>query len=136
MSSADVWVMLDNCGRDLMRLWRGSPPPASCVHTHERGEWAQGQEGSDLLREMRRNGRMAGYRWVWNAEEQHPKVIELMLALSRDEDRETRNQALYFGLSTVRNKSEKVIRRLVEKAIEESPSLRLGQTRPLPPHTA
>jgi hypothetical protein len=40
-----------------------------------------------------------------------------MLQLSHDEDRATRDEALYFGLSTVRDKQEPVIRRLIEIAL-------------------
>jgi beta-lactamase regulating signal transducer with metallopeptidase domain len=61
--------------------------------------------------------RMAGNKWVWSADKQPKEAIDLMLRLSRDEDRETRNQALYFGLSTVKDKDEPVIRRLVELAL-------------------
>jgi len=62
---------------------------------------------------------MVGSKWVWGAEKQHPEAIALVLKLSRDPDRETRNRALYFGLSTVRDKSEAVIRRLVEFALAD-----------------
>ncbi len=63
--------------------------------------------------------RQVGENWVWSAKEQHPAAIELMLKLSADEHREVRNSAVYFGLSTVRNKSERVVRRLVEIGLAE-----------------
>jgi len=44
----------------------------------------------------------------------------LMLKLSRDPDRRVRYDAVYYGLSTVRNKEEKVVRRLVEMALESA----------------
>jgi len=41
------------------------------------------------------------------------------LSLFRDEDRQVRYNAVYFGLSTVRHKSDDVIRRLLELAMED-----------------
>lgn len=61
--------------------------------------------------------RMAGNALIWSAGTQNPPTIELMLRLSRDEDREVRNRAIYFGLSTVREKNEAVLRRLIELAL-------------------
>ena len=63
--------------------------------------------------------RIVGGRWVWSAEKQNPEAIELMLRLSKDEDREVRYNAVYYGLSTVREKSPKVVRRLLEMAFED-----------------
>jgi len=65
-----------------------------------------------------RVARIAGNRWVWSGEE-NERAIQLMLKLSRDEDRDTRYGAVYHGLSTVRNKSEAVVRRLVELALAD-----------------
>ncbi|MFB0524228.1 MAG: CARDB domain-containing protein, partial [Phycisphaerae bacterium] len=61
---------------------------------------------------------IAGSRWVWSGEE-NDRAIQLMLKLSYDEDRDTRYKAVYHGLSTVRNKSQAVIRRLVELALAD-----------------
>jgi hypothetical protein len=63
--------------------------------------------------------RTFGNHWIWNAPEQKPEAIELMLQLSRDEVRDVRYNTVYFGLSTVRDKSEAVIRRLLEIAMED-----------------
>lgn len=63
--------------------------------------------------------RIAGYRWVWSAQQQDPNVIELMLKLSSDSNREVRSNAVYYGLSVVRDKSESVIRRLVSLALAD-----------------
>ena len=63
--------------------------------------------------------RIVGGRWVWSAKEQNPDAIELMLRLSEDEDREVRYNAVYYGLSTVRKKSSKVVRRLLEMAFAD-----------------
>lgn len=63
--------------------------------------------------------RIAGNQWVWSAEEQNPQAIELLLRLSRDTYRDARYNAVYFGLSTVREKSDTIIRRLLEMAFED-----------------
>ncbi len=63
--------------------------------------------------------RLAGGRWVWNAPAQDPNAIDLMLQLSRDSNREVYYNAVYFGLSTVRDKGEPVVRRLIEMALAE-----------------
>ena len=44
--------------------------------------------------------RIAGNRWIWGAVEQHPRAVELMIRLARDEDRKVRYNAVYSGLST------------------------------------
>jgi len=62
---------------------------------------------------------LVGGHWVWSAKQQSPKAIDLMLQLSRDPVREVRYDAVYFGLSTVRNKSEEVVARLLEMAYED-----------------
>ncbi len=62
---------------------------------------------------------IAGSRWVWETPEQNPEAIELMLKLSQDQVRDVRYNAVYYGLSTVRNKSDAVIRRLLELAMED-----------------
>ncbi|MEZ6033159.1 MAG: protein kinase [Planctomycetaceae bacterium] len=62
---------------------------------------------------------IAGANWVWEAQEQNPEAIQLMLKLSKDDVRDVRYNAVYYGLSTVRNKSDDVIRRLLEMAFED-----------------
>jgi len=66
--------------------------------------------------------RTTGGRWVWGAEEQHPEAIALMLKLTSDEDREVRYNAVYYGLSVVRDKTEAIVRRLVELAMADQES--------------
>ncbi len=63
--------------------------------------------------------RTVGGRWIWSAQQQDPTAIALALRLSSDSDREVRYNAVYYGLSTVRDKSEAVVRRLVEMALAE-----------------
>ncbi|MBP7052678.1 MAG: right-handed parallel beta-helix repeat-containing protein [Phycisphaerae bacterium] len=63
--------------------------------------------------------RTVGGRWIWSAQQQDPNAIALTLRLSSDSDREVRYNAVYYGLSTVRDKSDAVVRRLVEMALAE-----------------
>ena len=63
--------------------------------------------------------RTVGGHWVWSAKEQSAEAIDLMLQLSRDPVRNVRTEAVYFGLSTVRDKSERVVARLLELAYED-----------------
>ena len=70
--------------------------------------------------EVRRKvARMAGQQWVWSAREPNPEAVELMLAMSRDEDRDTRYNAVYYGLSTIERKDERLVRRLLEIAFDD-----------------
>jgi len=62
---------------------------------------------------------LVGGLWVWGAKDQDPNAIELLLALSSDSDREVRYTAVYYGLSTVRNASEPIVRRLIEMAMAD-----------------
>ena len=56
---------------------------------------------------------------VWSAEQQKIEAIALMMELSNDLNREVRSNAIYFGLSTVRNKDEAVVRRLIDIAMRD-----------------
>jgi hypothetical protein len=62
---------------------------------------------------------LVGQYWIWSAQSQNPKAIDLMMQLSKDSSREVRYNAVYFGLSTVRNKDEKIVRRLLEMAFDD-----------------
>ena len=62
---------------------------------------------------------LAGGRWIWGASKQDPNAIDLMLKLSADTDRDVRYHAVYYGLSVVRDKSEPVVRRLVQLALAD-----------------
>jgi hypothetical protein len=75
----------------------------------------------------RKVAREAGNHWVWGAEKQNPRAIALMLELSRDDDVGVRGEAIYFGLSTVREKSETVARRLIEMALTDHEWNRYGR---------
>jgi len=76
--------------------------------------------GADPDRKVRNEiARMAGGRWVWGAQEQDPNAVALMLELASDKVRDVRYNAVYYGLSVVRDKTEPVIRRLVELALSD-----------------
>ncbi|MHC4397012.1 MAG: hypothetical protein ACYS1A_15320 [Planctomycetota bacterium] len=62
--------------------------------------------------------KFVGGHWIWGAKPQKPEAIEIMLRLSKDKDRGVRYQAVYYGLSVVANKNEKVIERLIEMALD------------------
>ncbi|MCF6285387.1 MAG: HEAT repeat domain-containing protein [Candidatus Hydrogenedentes bacterium] len=67
----------------------------------------------------RRVARMVGSRWIWSARKQNPEAIALLLLLSEDVDRDVRYNAVYFGLSTVKEKETDVLRRLLEMAFAD-----------------
>jgi hypothetical protein len=62
---------------------------------------------------------IAGNRFVWTTMDQQPEAIQLMLKLSKDEDRQVRYNAVYYGLSTVRNKNDDVLNRLLDMAFDD-----------------
>ncbi len=75
---------------------------------------------TDSSPEVRRDvASTAGGRWIWAQQEQNPAAIDLVLNLASDTDRDTRYNAVYHGLSTLRDKTEPVIRRLVELALAD-----------------
>jgi carboxyl-terminal processing protease len=61
--------------------------------------------------------RLTGNAWVWGVKEQHPRVIDLALELAKDADWNVRHYAVYFTLSTATNKTDDVIRAMLENAI-------------------
>ena len=54
-----------------------------------------------------------GSQWVWG-KTQPKEAIDLMLKLSRDVSGKVRYNANYYGLSTIRNRSDEVVSRMVE----------------------
>ena len=60
-----------------------------------------------------------GSRWIWHATNQHPEAINLMLRLSKDIDRQVRYNANYYGLSTIRNRNDAVIERMLELTLKD-----------------
>ena len=62
----------------------------------------------------------ASNMYIWSTKgEQNPKAIAMALELGRDSDWEVRQKAIYFGLSTIRNKSEEVVRTLLDIAYQD-----------------
>jgi hypothetical protein len=61
-----------------------------------------------------------GQNWIWSAHEQSSAAIDLMLQLSYDPEHSVKYSAVYFGLSVVREKSDAVLRRLVELSVRET----------------
>lgn len=57
---------------------------------------------------------ITGSTWIWHSGKQSPAAIDLMMRLSRDNDRDVRYNALYYGLSTIRARSDAVIERMLE----------------------
>ncbi len=79
---------------------------------------AMAAAATDPDRKVRNDvARTAGGRWIWHAQEQNTNAIALMLKLTSDTDREVRYNAVYYGLSVVLDKSEAVVRRLIEMAL-------------------
>jgi hypothetical protein len=63
--------------------------------------------------------RLTGQRWIWGAQEQSPRAIALMRQLAADEKRDVRNNAVYFGLSTIRQKDKSALSQLVRMALKD-----------------
>jgi len=57
---------------------------------------------------------VVGSRWIWKPGDADPNAVELMLKLSHDEDQSVRYNSVYYGLSVVRPRDERVIARLRE----------------------
>jgi hypothetical protein len=62
---------------------------------------------------------LVGEQWIWSTQSQNAEAVDLMMRLSRDGNREVRDSAVYFGLSTVRDKEETGVRRLLEMAFDD-----------------
>ena len=62
---------------------------------------------------------VAGKHWIWLADPQKPEAIKLLTRLAQDADIKIRRDAVHFGLSTVRDKSEEVVRTLIECALTD-----------------
>ena len=65
---------------------------------------------------------LTGNRWIWVAEKQHPKAIAIALKLRNDPHASVRAAAIYYGLSTVRDPSDEVIRAQLDNAIDKNDS--------------
>jgi len=97
-----------------------------------RDNWEMVQLMSVLSRDCDSKVRKAaavfiGRCWIWGAEPQKPEAIGIMMRLSKDKDGDVRNSAVYYGLSVVDNKSDEVIKRLIEMAVDTSGQEDLGR---------
>ena len=62
---------------------------------------------------------ITGSRWIWNASDQAPEAIELMMRLSRDDNRNVRYNANYYGLSVIRHRTDAEVERMIEMAMRD-----------------
>ena len=74
----------------------------------------------DSSKEVRKNAVIiVGEHWVWRAQQQNQAAIDWMLTMSEDPERSVKYNAVYYGLSVVRDKTDSVIQRLLEIAITD-----------------
>lgn len=66
--------------------------------------------------------RLVGERWILAATYAHPRAVDILLTLSRDEAPMVCHNAIYYGLSALSPKDEEVITRLLEVAAMHSAS--------------
>jgi len=68
-----------------------------------------------------------GSKWVWGSIPQDPRAVEIMIRLAGDNDRETRNKAVYYGLSVLNEKTDPVVEMMVNLAIDPTASADVGR---------
>lgn len=66
------------------------------------------------MRVRRELARLVGGSMIWSAKKQSPMAVALLREMLRDSDRDVRYNAVYHGLSTVRNRSEEQVAELLE----------------------
>jgi hypothetical protein len=76
---------------------------------------AAGDPDARIRREV---ARTVGNRWLWSGNATSEQAVSLMIDLSKDSDPSTRYNAIYFGLSTVRPKPDRVVEALVRVIVE------------------
>ena len=59
-----------------------------------------------------------GMKWIWGCVPQDQRAVEIMTRLAGDNDRGTRNKAVYYGLSVLNEKSDFVVEMMVNLAID------------------
>jgi hypothetical protein len=62
---------------------------------------------------------IAGGRWIWGNTNQPSEAINLMMRLARDPDRGVRYNAMYYGLSTLRDRNDDVVERMLEMTFQD-----------------
>ncbi len=63
--------------------------------------------------------RMLGNKFVWKGGPKNPKAIEILIPLLKDPDRETRNAAIYYGLSTVSNPDKELVAKMIATILDD-----------------
>lgn len=101
-----------------MRELRSSGPLMSLMNEEDVKYFAAMADDPDngVRREA---ARMAGGHWIWSAENQNMEAIRLMLRFATDTDHEVRYNAVYHGLSTVREPNANVCNMLIDLAIAD-----------------
>lgn len=100
----------------------------------ERGE----SPGEDIFEIMRaglrgmKDRQMPALRWfgnqfIWNKSPQHPRAIDLMYHASASTNSSISYNAIYFGLSVVRPKTEPILRAMVEAGMKTEDPNTLGR---------
>jgi len=62
---------------------------------------------------------VAGYYWIWGDTITNPKITRLLIQLSEDEVREVRFATVEKGLFNIPNKTEGIIKRIVDITLAE-----------------
>jgi hypothetical protein len=70
---------------------------------------------------------LVGSCWFEGTKKQNDKAIEIILQLSKDKNPQVRDAAVYYGLSGIDNKSDEVIKRLVDMIAESDGQADLDQ---------
>jgi len=65
------------------------------------------------------SARMMGNKFVWSAEPQNQKAIEILTWLLDDPDRSTRYAAVYYGLSTVRSPAKELVKKMLATILDD-----------------
>ena len=63
--------------------------------------------------------RMMGGQFIWKGGSQNQQAIEILAELLNDPDRSTRYAAVYYGLSTVRNPSKELVRKMLATILDD-----------------
>ncbi len=75
------------------------------------------QDGNPAVRA--RTAVILGNNFIWAKDTQPDEVIEILMRLSADEQRDVRYKAVYHGLSVVDEKSDTVVKRLIDIALTD-----------------
>ena len=68
-----------------------------------------------------------GSKWIWGCDPQDRRAVEIMIRLAGDKDRETRNKAVYYGLSVLNEKPDPVVEMMVNFALDPTALADVGR---------